>query len=77
MDDAKKTKAQLIAELEELRNRVAADEIVNTGLNNMNADERKTLFKDMFEEMGYGVSIYEAINGGNDFIFILTRQAKK
>ncbi len=70
-NDEKKTKEQLLNELNQLRRRIGELE--------MSEDKRKktekTLqesearFRELFDNMSSGVAIYESVNDGEDFIF--------
>jgi len=64
-------KPRLIAELEELRSRIAELEAAAATHKRAEAAlrESQARYKELFDHMSSGVAVYEAVDGGDDFVF--------
>jgi len=69
--DEAKSKAELIRELEALRQRVRQLEALKNehqGLE-QSLTQKEAMYRGLFDNMSGGVAVYEAVNDGQDFIF--------
>ncbi len=69
VDDQLKTKSQLIAALESLRSGIADVEAAARGRTAAALEQSEARYRELFDNMSSGVAVYDAVDGGADFVF--------
>ncbi|MCG8343272.1 MAG: PAS domain S-box protein [Chlorobiales bacterium] len=71
MRDEEKTFSQLVGELKALRLRISELEnaAADCGVPDLKLKESEERFRQLFENISSGVAVYDAVDGGNDFVF--------